>query len=176
MSWPTQDQPSALSWAPALISVFVPLSTFRSVPASIATPCCAFSVTLDPSNPDVVWVGTGENVSGRHVGWGDGVYKSLDGGQSWSQMGLEKSEHIGKIVVDPRDEKVAYVAAEGPLWSSGGERGVLKTTDGGATWTQVLEIGENTGVTDIEFDPRSPDVIYAAAYQRRRTVWAFAVY
>ena len=81
-------------------------------------------VTIDPSDPDVVWVGTGENVSGRHVGWGDGVYRSPDGGQSWQQMGLETSEHIGKIVVDPRDGNVVYVAAEGPLWSSGGGRGL----------------------------------------------------
>ncbi len=99
-------------------------------------------VTIDPSDPDVVWVGTGENVSGRHVGWGDGVYKSPDGGQSWQQMGLETSEHIGKIVVDPRDGNVAYVAAEGPLWASGGERGLYKTADGGQTWTRVLAIDE----------------------------------
>ncbi len=129
-------------------------------------------VTLDPSSPDVVWVGTGENVSGRHVGWGDGVYKSLDGGKSWSQMGLEKSEHIGKIVVDPRDGKVAYVAAEGSLWASGGERGLYKTTDGGETWTQVLAIDDDTGVTDVELDPRNPDVLYAASYQRRRHIWS----
>ncbi|MGB6991931.1 MAG: glycosyl hydrolase [Thermoanaerobaculia bacterium] len=130
------------------------------------------SVTLDPSNNDVVWVGTGENVSGRHVGWGDGVYKSLDGGGTWERMGLETSEHIGKIVVDPRDGNVVYVAAEGPLWSSGGERGLFKTTDGGETWVQVLSIDEDTGVTDVEMDPRNPDVLYAAAYQRRRQVWA----
>ena len=130
------------------------------------------SVTLDPTNPDVVWVGTGENVSGRHVGWGDGVYKSLDGGGTWQRMGLETSEHIGKIVVDPRDGNVVYVAAEGPLWSSGGERGLYKTIDGGETWVQVLGIDEDTGVTDVEMDPRNPDVLYAAAYQRRRQIWA----
>jgi len=129
-------------------------------------------VTLDPSDPQVVWVGTGENVSGRHVGWGDGVYRSPDGGQSWQQMGLETSEHIGKIVVDPRDGDVVYVAAEGPLWSSGGERGLYKTTDGGQTWDQVLGVDEDTGVTDVEFDPRDPDVLYAAAYQRRRHIWS----
>jgi photosystem II stability/assembly factor-like uncharacterized protein len=129
-------------------------------------------VALDPSNPDVVWVGTGENVSGRHVGWGDGVYKSLDGGRSWRQMGLERSEHIGKILVDPRDGNVVYVAAEGPLWSSGGERGLYRTSDGGATWAHVLAIDEDTGVTDVELDPRNPDVLYAAAYQRRRHIWS----
>ncbi|MEM7800630.1 MAG: glycosyl hydrolase [Chloroflexota bacterium] len=130
-------------------------------------------VTLDPSNPAVVWVGTGENVSGRHVGWGSGVYRSLNGGASWEQMGLTQSEHIGKILVDPRDGNVVYVAAEGALWSSGGERGVFKTTDGGQNWEAVLEIDEHTGVTDIVFDPTNPDLIIAAAYQRRRHIYAF---
>ena len=128
-------------------------------------------VTIDPNNPDVVWVGTGENVSGRHVGWGDGVYKSTDAGKSWTNMGLEKSEHIGKIMIDPRDSNVVYVAAEGPLWAAGGDRGLYKSTDGGANWKRVLEIDENTGVTDFEFNPANPDVIYAAAYERRRHVW-----
>ncbi len=129
-------------------------------------------VALDPSNPDVVWVGTGENVSGRHVGWGSGVYRSRDGGRSWDGMGLETSEHIGKILVDPRDGNVVFVAAEGPLWAAGGERGLYRTTDGGETWTAVLTISENTGVTDVEFDPSNPDVMYAAAYQRRRHIWS----
>jgi photosystem II stability/assembly factor-like uncharacterized protein len=130
------------------------------------------TVVLDPSSPDVVWVGTGENVSGRHVGWGDGVYRSRDGGRSWQRVGLERSQHIGKILVDPRDGNIVFVAAEGPLWSSGGQRGLYKTTDGGETWTAVLEIDENTGVTDVEFDPSDPDVLYAAAYQRRRHIWS----
>lgn len=130
------------------------------------------TVALDPNNPEVVWVGTGENVSGRHVGWGDGVYKSMDGGTTWKQMGLPRSEHIGKILVDPSNSNVVLVAAEGPLWSGGGERGVYKTTDGGTTWSLVLPIDENTGVTDMEFDPSNPDVIYAASYQRRRHTWA----
>lgn len=130
------------------------------------------SVTIDPNNSQVVWVGTGENVSGRHVGWGDGVYKSNDGGTSWNRMGLFKSQHIGKILVDPRNSDVVFVAAEGPLWSAGGDRGLYKTIDGGKTWNLVLEIDENTGVTDIEFDPSNPDIVYAAAYQRRRHVWA----
>jgi len=130
------------------------------------------TVALDPNNPEVVWVGTGENVSGRHVGWGDGVYKSMDGGATWQQMGLKNSEHIGKILIDPRDSDVVYVAAEGPLWSSGGERGLYKTKDGGKTWQFILEIDADTGVTDAEFDPSNPDVIYAAAYQRRRKTWA----
>ena len=128
-------------------------------------------ISLDPSNPDVVWVGTGENVSGRHVGWGDGVYRSRNGGESWENMGLTDSQHIGKILIDPRDSDVIFVAAEGPLWSDGGDRGLYKTSDGGNTWRAVLEIDARTGVTDMEFAPGNPDVIYAAAYQRRRQVW-----
>ncbi len=128
-------------------------------------------VALDPERPETVWVGTGENVSGRHVGWGDGVYRSRDGGRTWEKVGLDGSDHIGKILVDPRDSDVVYVAAEGPLWSSGGDRGVYKTTDGGESWSPVLRIGEATGVTDLEFAPGSPDVLYAAAYQRRRRAW-----
>ncbi|MEH6680783.1 MAG: glycosyl hydrolase [Sediminicola sp.] len=130
------------------------------------------TVSIDPNNPEVVWVGTGENVSGRHVGWGDGIYLSRNGGTSWQRMGLERSEHIGKILVDPRNSDVVFVAAEGPLWASGGDRGLYKTADGGKTWQLVLEIDENTGVTDVEFDPSDPDVLYAAAYQRRRQTWS----
>jgi len=129
------------------------------------------TVTLDPSNPEIVWVGTGENVSGRHVGWGTGVYKSLDGGVTWTHMGLAASEHVGRILVHPKDGRVALVAAEGPLWSPGGDRGVFLTEDGGETWAHVLDIDENTGVTDLEFDPSDPNTVYAAAYQRRRHVW-----
>lgn len=130
------------------------------------------TLALDPNNHNVVWVGSGENVSGRHVGWGDGVYKSNDGGVTWLNMGLKKSEHIGKILIDPRDSNVVLVAAEGPLWSSGGDRGVYKTIDGGESWNLVLKIDKNTGVTDIEFDPSNPDVVYAAGYQRRRHTWS----
>ncbi len=130
-------------------------------------------VTVDPGNPRVVWVGTGENVSGRHVGWGDGVYRSADGGGTWTRMGLENSEHIGKILIDPRDSDVVYVAAEGPLWAAGGDRGLYKTSDGGRSWERVLYVDENTGVTDIAFHPTDPDVIYAATYDRRRHVWGF---
>lgn len=130
-------------------------------------------VTLDPSNPDIVWVGTGENVSGRHVGWGDGVYRSRDAGRTWQRMGLANSQHIGRILVHPTDGNTVLVASEGPLWSAGGERGVFRTADGGATWTNTLQIDENTGVTDLEFDPSDPNIVYAAAYQRRRHVWGF---
>ncbi len=128
-------------------------------------------VAIDPNNPDVIWVGTGENVSGRHVGWGDGVYRSRNGGETWENVGLPTSEHIGKILVDPRDSDIILVAAEGSLWAAGGERGVYKSTDGGDSWRLVLEIDENTGVTDIEFAPGNPDMIYAAAYERRRKIW-----
>jgi len=128
-------------------------------------------VTLDPNDPFVVWVGTGENNSQRSVSYGDGVYRSNDGGKSWENVGLKKSEHIGRIAVDPRDSKVVYVAAQGPLWAPGGDRGLYKSTDGGATWKPSLTISENTGVTDIVLDPRNPDVLYAASYQRRRHVW-----
>ncbi len=128
-------------------------------------------VALDPGNPLTVWIGTGENNSQRSVGYGDGLYRSRDGGRSWEKVGLEKSEHIGKILVDPRDGDVVYVAAQGPLWASGGDRGLYKTTDGGATWAKVLDVGPDTGVSDIVFDPRDPDVIYASSYQRRRHVW-----
>jgi photosystem II stability/assembly factor-like uncharacterized protein len=128
-------------------------------------------VELDPNNPHVVWVGTGENNAQRSVAYGDGVYRSLDGGRSWENMGLEDSEHIGAIVIDPRDSDVVYVAAQGPLWSAGGDRGLYKTTDGGQTWTKVLDVSEHTGVTDLVMDPRDPDVLVAAAWQRRRHVW-----
>jgi photosystem II stability/assembly factor-like uncharacterized protein len=130
-------------------------------------------VTIDPNNPDVIWIGTGENVSGRHVGWGDGVYKSLNGGKTWTNMGLKDSEHISKIIVDPGDSNTVYVAAEGPLWSAGGERGLYKSENGGKTWAASLEINKDTGVTAVEMDPSNSDILYAAAYQRRRSVAAF---
>ena len=129
-------------------------------------------VTIDPNNPETVWVGTGENVSGRHVGYGDGIYKSLDGGKSWTNMGLKESQHIGNIVVDPRDSNVVYVAAQGPLWSAGGERGLYKTTDGGKTWELILSAGQFTGANEVHLDPRNPDVIYASLHQRFRNVAA----
>ena len=129
-------------------------------------------VTIDPSNRNVIWVGSGEDVGGRHVGYGDGVYRSLDAGKSFKNMGLKNTEHIARILVDPRDAKVVYVAAQGPLWSPGGERGLYKSTDGGSSWTQILSKGPYTGVTDVIFDPRNPDVLFAATHQRHRTVWS----
>ena len=129
-------------------------------------------ISIDPNNAETIWVGTGENVSGRHVAYGDGVYKSLDGGKSWTNMGLKDSEHIGNIVIDPRDSNVVYVASQGPLWSAGGERGLYKTTDGGKTWKLILSAGQYTGANEVHMDPRNPDVLYAALHQRFRNVAA----
>jgi photosystem II stability/assembly factor-like uncharacterized protein len=128
-------------------------------------------VVLDPKDPNVVWVGSGENNSQRSVGYGDGVYRSNDGGKTWKNLGLKNSEHVGRLVIDPRDSDTVYVAAQGPLWGPGGDRGLYKTTDGGQNWNKALHISDNTGVTDVVLDPRNPDVLIAAAYQRRRHVW-----
>lgn len=134
----------------------------------------SFSVgclAIDINNPNIVWVGTGENNSQRSVSWGDGVYKTTDAGKTWKNMGLKQSEHIGKIIICPTNSNIVYVAAQGPLWGPGGDRGLFKTTDGGKTWRQILKISENTGVTDLVMDPRDPNVLYCASYQRRRHVW-----
>jgi len=129
-------------------------------------------ITLDPSNPETVWLGTGENVGGRHVAYGDGVYRSTDGGNSWKNMGLKNSEHISEIIVHPNDSNIVWVAAQGPLWNKGDDRGLYKTTNGGITWKKVLGNSEWTGVTDIMIDPRDPKVLYAATWDRHRTVAA----
>ena len=136
------------------------------------------AITIDPNNSNTIWVGTGENVSGRHVGYGAGVYRSRDAGQNWKNMGLADSEHIGMIRVDPRDSNVIFVAAQGPLWSPGGDRGLFKSTDGGGTWRKVLGDGHGntdiddryTGVSEVHMDPRNPDVMYAVVWQRFRNV------
>ncbi len=127
-------------------------------------------VEIDPNNENVIWVGTGEYNSQRAIGYGDGVYVSKDRGKSFKNVGLKKSEHIGRIAIDPRNSHV-YVAAQGPLWNSGGDRGLYKTKDFGRTWKKVLDISGNTGVTDVVIDPRNPNVVYCASYQRRRRVW-----
>lgn len=131
------------------------------------------AIGLDPTNPNTVWVGTGENVGGRHMGFGDGIYRSKDGGASWENLGLENSDHISKIIVHPENPDIVWVASQGPLWSSGGDRGLFKTTDGGATWNNVLSAGEWTGVTDVVIDPRDPNRLYAATWQHHRTVAAY---
>ena len=130
-------------------------------------------ITIDPHNPHRIWLGTGENVGGRHVAWGDGIYLSEDDGNTWKNMGLTGTQHLSKIIVHPDDPQTLWVAAQGPLWNKGGERGLYMTTDGGATWTRTLGDDEWTGVTDIAIDPRDPSVLYAAAWQRHRTVAAY---
>lgn len=129
-------------------------------------------LAMDPNNSNVVWVGTGENNSQRNLAYGDGVYKTTDGGKSFTNMGLKTSSQIGKIMIDPRNSNVVYVAAQGQAWGPGGERGLYKTIDGGKTWDRILEIGEYTGVSDMEMDPRNPDIIYAASHQRERRVYS----
>jgi photosystem II stability/assembly factor-like uncharacterized protein len=128
-------------------------------------------VELDPSNPNTVWVGSGENNSQRSVAFGDGVYRSLDGGKSWKNMGLKDSGHISMIRIHPEDSNTVWVAAQGPLWNSGGDRGLYKTIDGGETWEKLLEIDEDTGVNEFVIDPANPDTLLASSYQRRRHVW-----
>jgi photosystem II stability/assembly factor-like uncharacterized protein len=130
-------------------------------------------IRMAPSNSNTIWVGTGENNNQRSVAYGDGVYKSTDGGSSWKNMGLKNSEHIGMIAIHPEDENTVYVAAYGPLWSAGGDRGIYKTTDGGENWELILEVSENTGFNEIHMDPRDPDLLYATAHQRRRHVFTY---
>ena len=130
-------------------------------------------VVLSHSDPDVVWVGTGEPNNRQSSSFGNGVYKSVDGGESFEHVGLEATEHIGKIVVHPSRPDRVYVAANGALWHASEERGVFRTVDGGRTWEKVLFIDEDTGVTTLAMDPQNPNVLYAAAYQRRRKPWGF---
>lgn len=154
--WKTEN--AGITWAP----IFDSQASY-----SIGT------VVLDPKDPNIVWVGTGENNVQRAVAFGDGVYKSEDAGRTWRNMGLKRSEHIGRIVVDPRDSKVIYVAAQGPLWAEGGERGLYKSVDGGETWTKLLSGEKWAGVSDVSLDPRNPDIILASTWQRHRHVWGF---
>ena len=130
-------------------------------------------VTVSQSEPDVVWVGTGEGNNRQSSSWGNGVYKSADGGKTWNHMGLTDTHHIPRIVIHPSNANIVYVAAQGHLWGGNQERGVFKTTDGGKTWSKVLYINPDTGVNDIALDPMNPDTLYAAAYQRRRTAFGF---
>jgi len=131
------------------------------------------AVAIPQDNPNLVWVGTGEDNNRQSSSWGGGVFKSTDGGRSWQNMGLMESRHIGRIVVDPVDHEVVYVAATGHLWGPNKERGVYKTTDGGLTWQQSLFVDEQTGATDLAMDPSNNKVLYAAMYQRQRTAWGF---
>lgn len=129
-------------------------------------------ITIDPNNRNTIWVGTGENVGGRHVGYGDGIYVSYNAGKTFKNMGLKETEHISKIIVHPKNSNIIYVASQGPLWNSGGERGLYRSNDGGKTWKLILAKGEWTGVTDVVMDPTNPKTIYAATHQRHRTVAA----
>ncbi|MFY9150415.1 MAG: hypothetical protein WAO52_00235 [Prolixibacteraceae bacterium] len=128
-------------------------------------------VELEPNNPNVVWIGTGENNHQRCLGYGDGVYKSLDGGKSFKNMGLKDSRQIGGIVIDPRNPNIVFVACEGSVWGPGGDRGLYKTADGGATWEKVLNVSENTGINNVVLDPSNPDIMYATSEQRRRHIF-----
>ncbi|HEY3028245.1 MAG TPA: hypothetical protein VGJ55_19010 [Pyrinomonadaceae bacterium] len=129
------------------------------------------AIVLDQKNPLTVWVGTGENNSQRSVSYGNGVYRSDDGGKTWKNVGLKTSEHIGRIAIDPKNSNTVYVAAQGPLWGPGGDRGLFKTTDNGKTWKKILAVSDNTGVTEVVIDPQNPETVYAASYQRRRHMW-----
>ena len=131
------------------------------------------SITIDPNNTSTIWLGTGENVGGRHVGIGKGVFVTKDGGKTWKNKGLNNSEHISKIIVNKKDSNIVFVASQGPLWSSGGERGLYKSIDGGSNWNLVLSVNEWTGVTDVVVDPRDENIMYAATWQRHRNVAAY---
>jgi len=130
-------------------------------------------ITMDPNNHNVIWVGTGENNNQRSVSFGDGVYKSEDGGDSWKNVGLKSSEHIGMITIDPNNSDIVYVAAYGPVWSVGGERGIYKTIDGGVNWERILHVSDMTGFNEIHMDPRDNKVLYATAHQRIRKQWTY---
>jgi photosystem II stability/assembly factor-like uncharacterized protein len=130
-------------------------------------------IAISPSNPSIIWAGTGEANNRQSSSWGNGVYKSMDAGKTWKLMGLTETHHIARIVVHPTNPDIVYVAATGKLWSSSPERGVYKTTDGGRSWQHVLKVNDDTGATEIAIDPESPTILYAAMYQRRRTVFGF---
>src|SRR3954471_16692720 len=126
-------------------------------------------IAVAQNNPDLVYVGTGESNNRQSTSWGDGVYKSTDGGKTYAHVGLKESKHINRIVIDPRDSDTVWVAATGPLFGPGGERGIFKTTDGGKTWKQTLKVDDDTGANDLAIDPSNDKVLYASTYQRRRT-------
>ena len=130
-------------------------------------------ITMDPNQSSTLWVGSGENNNQRSVAYGDGVYKSVDAGRSWKNMGLKESEHISKIIVHPDNSDVIYVAAYGPLWSDGGDRGIYRSTDGGETWENLHNVSDKTGAADLIMDPTNPDILYAAYHQRRRHVFTY---
>jgi photosystem II stability/assembly factor-like uncharacterized protein len=131
------------------------------------------ALAIAPSDTNTIWAGTGEPHIRNTIEPGAGIYKSTDGGMTWKLMGLEQSQHIGRIVVDPRNKDVVYVAALGPVWKAGGQRGLYKTTDGGTTWTMVKAgANDHTGFIDVALDPRNPDVVYAASWEMLRTPYS----
>jgi len=134
-----------------------------------ATGCLA----IDQNNPHTIWLGTGENVGGRHIGFGDGIYRSTDDGKTWKNFGLSNSEHISKIIIHPKNSQIIWVACQGPLWSPGGDRGLFKSVDGGKTWVNKWKSNSWTGATDLLIDPRNPKVLYMASWQRHRTIAAY---
>jgi photosystem II stability/assembly factor-like uncharacterized protein len=130
-------------------------------------------LAIAPSNPDVIWAGTGEQNNRQSTSWGNGVYRSTDAGRTWVHLGLDGTHHIGRVVVHPTDPDVAYIGAVGTLWAPSAERGVFRTIDGGTTWEHVLFVDTLTGVVDLVMDPAEPGTLYAAAYQRQRRAWGF---
>jgi len=130
-------------------------------------------VAVAPSDPNIVWVGTGEANNSRSAYWGDGVYKSTDAGKTWKNMGLKESHHIGRIVIHPENPDIVYVAALGHLYSFNEERGLFKTADGGKTWKKILYLSEKAGVVDVAMDPSNPSILYAASYEKQRLPWHF---
>ncbi|MCG8606295.1 hypothetical protein MJD09_15090 [bacterium] len=130
-------------------------------------------LAISPSNPNVIWAGTGEQNNRQSTSWGNGVYRSTDGGKTWTHTGLVETRHIGRVRVHPDNHEVAYVAALGNLWKDSSERGVFKTSDGGRSWQKVLYVDEMTGAVDLVMNPSKPNTLYAATYQRRRRTWGF---
>lgn len=131
------------------------------------------AIAVNQNHPNILWVGTGERANRQSNSWGDGVYKSHDGGKTWQNLGLKDSHHIGRIVLHPTDTLVAYVAAMGHLWGPNEERGLYHTKDGGKTWDRLIYVDEDTGVADVAMDPSDPNILYAATYQRRRKPYGF---
>ncbi|MEA2551849.1 MAG: hypothetical protein QOJ65_25 [Fimbriimonadaceae bacterium] len=131
------------------------------------------AISVSQKNPEVVWLGTGEPSSRNSVGWGNGVYKSTDGGKTWQNVGLKDTRYISRIIIDPKDNNIVYVAALGNLWGYSEDRGLYKTTDAGKTWKKVLYVDEKTGIGDLVMDPSNRNVLVAASWQRQRKAWDF---
>ena len=130
-------------------------------------------LAIAPSDPGVLYAGTGEQQNRQSTSWGNGVYRSDDAGATWRHLGLEQTRHTGRVRVHPDDPDIVYVAALGNLWRSSLERGVYRSRDGGDSWDKVLYINEDTGAVDLAIDPSNPDILYAAMYQRQRRTWGF---